>query len=394
MRGFLSGTTALVTLAALAPMPAAAEEPLKLTIGGRYLAAFGGVIGEDENQSPTAGAAQQRDYVLKQDVEVHFRGETTLDNGLTVGVRVELEGQTSNLNGATDPNASTTIGGDQIDAVYVYFDTEWGELRFGDTVEALGSLCYTVPSASNIFGADSPIFNFSNAGVLGYAGTNGTCYGIDGKSTKAVYFSPQISGFNFAVSFTPDNTEDTRNTVAGAGTRPNRNFGQNSENLSIGATYEREFNGFGFVIGGAGSFSFDRENPFTVPLTDNREEYNGYAQFRYAGFTLGGAYSFRDNVANVAAATDIDQEVFGAGATYAWSRYAVGLGWTHGRYENGGIGGSDEQDIYALTGSYVLGPGITIDGLFGYSEYDGARPFFAFRDYETLEIGLGTSIRF
>jgi outer membrane protein OmpU len=380
MRGLLSGTTALVTLAALMPISASADEPVKLTIGGRYLAAFGGTLGEDENLPPTSSFGQQRDYVLKQDVEIHFKGETTFDNGLTVGVRVELEGQTS--------------ANDQIDAVYAYFDTKWGELRFGDTVEALGSLCYTVPSASNIFGADSPLFNFSNAGVLGYAGTNGTCYGVDGKSTKIVYFSPQISGFNFAVSFTPDNTEDTRNTVSGAGTRPNRNFGQNSENLSIGATYEREFNGFGFVIGGGGTFSFDRENPFTVPLTDNREEYNGYAQIRYAGFTLGGAYSFRNNNANVAATTDIDQEVFGAGATYAWSRYAVGLGYTHGRYENGGILGSDEQDIYALTGSYVLGPGITIDGLLGYAEYDGARPFFPLRDYETVEVGIGTSIRF
>jgi len=378
MRGFLLGTTALVTFAAMVPASATADEPVKLTLGGRYLVAFGGTLGEDENLPPMAGIGQQRDYVLKQDVEIHFRGETTFDNGLTVGVRVELEGQTS--------------ANDQIDAVYAYFDTKWGELRFGDTVEALGSLCYTVPSASNIFGADSPIFNFSNAGVLGYSGTNGTCYGIDGKSTKVVYFSPQISGFNFALSFTPDDTEDTRNTVTGASTRPNNNIGQNSENVSIAATYEREFNGFGFVIGGAGSFSFDRENPSTsIFLADERQEYNGYAQFKYAGFTVGGAYSFRDNMADF---FDLDQEVFGAGATYAWSRYAVGMGWTRGRYENGGIAGSDEQDVYALTGSYVLGPGITIDGLFGYSEYDGARPFFAVRDYETLEVGIGTSIRF
>jgi outer membrane protein OmpU len=381
MRGFLSATTALVTLAALMPIAASADQPLKLTIGGRYLAAFGGTLGEDENQPPGSFAAQWRDYVMKQDVEVHFKGETTFDNGLTVGVRVELEGQTS--------------ANDQIDAVYAYFDTKWGELRFGDTIEALGSLCYTVPSASNIFGADSPLFNFSNAGVLGYAGTNGTCYGVDGKSTKAVYFSPQLGGFNFAVSFTPDNTEDTRNTLSGAGTRVSINPGQNSENLSIAATYEREFNGFGFVIGGGGSFSFDRENPSTSTfLADERHEYNGYAQFRYGGFTVGGAYSFRDNMADF---FDVDHEVYGAGATYAWSRYAVGVGWTHGNYDNpglAGIAGSDEQDIYALTGSYVLGPGITVDGLFGYSEYDGARPFFANRDYETLELGIGTSIRF
>jgi hypothetical protein len=381
MRKFLLGSSALAAVAAMAPMKASAEDGIKLTIGGRYFATFGGVIGEDENQPPTSFSAQQRDYVAKQDVEVHFKGETTFDNGLTVGVRVELEGQTS---------------ADQIDSVYAYFDTKWGELRFGDTLEALASLCYTVPSASSIFGADSPIFNFSNAGVLGYAGTNGTCYGVDSKSTKVVYFSPSFSGFHFAASFTPDDTEDTRNTLSGAGTRFKTNFGQNSENLSFGLTYEREFNGFGFVVGGGGTFSLDREYPSSFfPKSDNRQEFNGYAQVRYAGFTLGGAYSFRDSVfEDFLPGDDRDAEVFGAGATYAWSRYAVGMGWTRGRYENGSIFGSDQYDVYALTGSYVLGPGITIDALLGYSEYDGARPFFASRDYETVEIGVGTAIRF
>jgi outer membrane protein OmpU len=382
MRRILLGSTALAAVAAvLAPGTASAEEGLRLTLGGRYLAAFGGLIGEDENLSPTDTRGQLRDYVMKQDVEIHFKGETTFDNGLTVGVRVELEGQTST---------------DQIDSVYAYFDTKWGELRFGDTLESLASLCYTVPSASSIFGADSPIFNFSNAGVTGYAGTNGTCYGIDSKSTKVVYFSPTFSGFNFAVSFTPDDTEDTRNTLSGAGTRFRTNTGQNSENISVAATYEREFNGFGFVIGGGGSFSMDREYPDgTTFRTDNREELNAYAQFRYAGFTVGGAYSYRDAVSeDIAAGDDIDAEVFGAGATYAWSRYAVGVGWTRGRYEHGFGLGSDQYDVYALTGSYVLGPGITIDGLLGYSDYRGPRPFFEDRDYQAVEVGLGTSVRF
>ena len=152
-------------------------------------------------------------------MEVYFLGETTLENGLTVGARVELEGQTS---------------ADQIDAVFAYFSGSFGEVRFGDTFEALAQLCYTVPSASSIFGADSPLFNFSNAGIAGYSGTNGTCYGIDDKSTKLVYFSPSFGGFQFAASFTPDNTEDTRNTLDGAGTRFQNNTGELSEN-SLGS---------------------------------------------------------------------------------------------------------------------------------------------------------------
>src|SRR5262249_30041403 len=163
-----------------------------------------------------------RNYVFKQDVEVYFLGETVLDNGLTVGARVELEGQTS---------------GDQIDAVFAYFSGGFGEIRFGDTSEALAQMCYLVPSASGIFGADSPNFNFSNARVVSFGPTNGTCYGVDDKSTKLVYFSPNFGGFSFAASFTPDGTEDTRNTLNGFGTRGNNDQTTNSENISAAINY-------------------------------------------------------------------------------------------------------------------------------------------------------------
>jgi hypothetical protein len=42
-----------------------------------------------------------------------------------------------------------------------------------------------VPSASELFGADSPDFNFSNAGSIGYNATNGTCYSVDDNSFLA-----------------------------------------------------------------------------------------------------------------------------------------------------------------------------------------------------------------
>jgi len=75
-----------------------------------------------------------------------------------------------------------------------------------------------VPSASAIFGADSPNFNFSNAGINGYGATNGTCYGVDDKSTKIVYFSPNFAGFSFAHRSRP--TAPRIPTILhGAGTR-------------------------------------------------------------------------------------------------------------------------------------------------------------------------------
>jgi hypothetical protein len=147
---------------------AAAADGVKLSLGGRYKGTAG-VVFDDFSASSGVNDNDVRNYVFKQDVEVYFSGETVLDNGLTVGARIELEGQTS---------------GDQIDSVYAYFSGGFGQVRFGDTFEAYAQLCSLVPSASELFGADSADFNFSNAGIAGYAATNGTCYGVDDNSTK------------------------------------------------------------------------------------------------------------------------------------------------------------------------------------------------------------------
>src|SRR5262249_52090001 len=285
-----------------------------------------------------------------------------------------------------------------------YFSGGYGELRFGDTAEALAQLCYLVPSASSIFGADSPNFNFSNAGVIGYGATNGTCYGVDSNSTKIVYFSPTFPGFHFAASFTPDNTEDTRNPVDGAGTRFNNDPGQNSENLSVAGTFTHDFNGVGLVVGGGATWSFQREAavappaPFTSTPPGKRREYNGYAQVSFAGFTVGGAVSDRINMSNSFAETD--DLIYGAGVTYNWDAWTVGVGWTHGSYDNvvhplapttAAVGGTDDHDVISLTAAYALGPGIELDGVVEYDRYSGSG---AGDGYEGLAFGAGTLINF
>ena len=396
MKKALLGTTALIA-AGLAIGDAYAADGVKLSIGGRYMGAAGVLFAEDADGYAESST---RNYVFKQDVEVYFLGETVLDNGLTVGARVELEGQTS---------------GDQIDAVFAYFSGGFGEIRFGDTGEAMAQLCYLVPSASAIFGADSPNFNFSNAGIAGYGGTNGTCYGVDDKSTKLVYFSPNFAGFSFAASFTPDNTEDTRNFDGGAGTRFKINGpavtggltprgGQNSENLSLGANFTHDFNGVNLVLGGGGTWSFDRENS----NVDERRDYNAYAQVGFAGFTFGGAMGFRQN----RGADGSDDLVYGAGITYNWDAWTIGFGYTHGIYELAQPGTSitdtagaaittatsdvtDYSNIFSLTASYALGPGIQIDGVAEYYDYQGAGDAFAGdRDFSGFAVGLGTLISF
>ena len=308
---------------------------------------------------------------------MHFDGSTTLDNGLTVGVHVELEGQTSD---------------DQIDQVYAYFSGGWGQVFFGDTSEALAQMCYLSPDGANgIFGSDSPWFNFSNAAAItpgpggdGYAGTNGTCFGLDDNSTKIVYFSPTFGGFSFAASFAPDGTEDTRNTVSGAGTRFENDPGQFSDIVSVAANYNQDFNGVTFIIGGGGTWSMDREA--NANNVDDASDYNAYVQVAYAGFTFGGATEWRYNFG----AEGQDARIFSTGVSYGIDAWTFGLGWSHGDYEMGV--GTDNLDVIALTTGYKLGPGVTLAGVLEFDDYDSDSPVSG--SDASFSFGLGTEIDF
>lgn len=376
MRSTLLNSTMLVALGFVV-RNAAAADGVKLEIGGSYQGAAGVVFSEDFSGSSGVGGSDVRNYVFKQDVEIHFSGETTLSNGLAVGAYIELQGQTDTE--------------DQIDKVYAYFGGSFGELRFGDLEEAYAQLCYQVPSASQLFGADSPNFNFSNAGIAGFDATNGTCAGLDDNSTKVVYFSPAFGGFQFAASFAPDNTEDTRNTLQGAGTRLTNDEDQNSETLSLAVSFQQDFNGVNIIAGGGATQSFQKEtNPDN---TDRARSYNAYAQVGFSGFTFGVASELRENFGS----TSADQWVYGAGGTYEWDKWTVGLGWTHGDYEKV-VGANDvgpfnaDHDIVSMTASYALAAGISIDGVLEYSNYksrDAEGP-----DYQGIAAGLGTNIDF
>ena len=106
--------------------------------------------------------------------------------------------------------------------------------------------------------------------------------------------------------------------------------------------------------------------------------------------SLGGAAAYRPN--SNACFDGAHGLVYGAGGTYSWDAWSIGLGWTHGEYDIGLSPVADEHDIVAFTAEYDLAPGISVDAVVVYSNYDsGVLPAF---DYESVAIGIGTLITF
>jgi hypothetical protein len=383
MKQILLGTTALVA-AGLVASNAHAAQGVQLGIGGYYAAAAGFLFDQDDsNDDP---GAHTRNVVFRQDVEVHFKGETTLDNGLTVGARIELEGQQSN---------------DQIDEVWAYFKGGWGQIRFGDDDDASEQLHYLIPNASNDFGVDTPYFEFANnhAGFTnGVFQTNSTVLNISSDSTKIIYFSPTFAGFNFAISFAPDQVQDGYSYYTGGGGTNFTNVTGRTQNIASAAlNYEHDFNGIGLATGIGGSEAQWSQTGGTTNV-QTTWGVDGHVIVTYAGFTLGGAGRYQNNWLTASGA---DLWVAGVGGTYNWDAWTVGLAWSHGNYEYQVGNSADKIDIIQITGRYDLGPGISIDGMLGYNHMDGGAASLNsdgtvnnHNDNNTWEAGVGFFIGF
>jgi hypothetical protein len=416
MKHTLLGTTALVAAGLFVGEAYAAEGGVTLELGGRYYGTYGSHFDtQDGEDGGVDDSDLDRGDVVKQDVEVHFRGEAVLDNGLTVGARVELEGQTS---------------ADQIDVVFAYFSGGFGEFRVGDTADAYAQLCYTAPSATRVagnamFAADSPTFNFSNAGVFGYGGTNGTCYGATDNATKMVYFSPNFAGFSFALSYAPDGSEDTRNFDDGFGTRsdsdPIGSADAGSEEYSAALQFTHDFNGVNVAVGGGAAFIDDIEGD-GLGFVDEGDlskpvHYNAYAQVGLGigdgMLTVGAAWALRGNQGNFLAATvvpggptvvtavhdDLDDMIWAVGIVYGVDAWKIGASYSHGDYETACTDVldddecSDDYDIITVDANYALGPGVDVGAMVEWDSYDPGDGRDA-AEYDALSAGLGLYIGF
>ena len=136
MKRLLLGTTALVA-AGVIGAPAQAADPIKLSLGG-YFQAYWGYANQDDG----VGRAGEnlRNHGFYREGEIYFRGETELDNGITVGVNVQLEAEAC---------------ADQIDESYIYFEGAFGRLEFGAIDGAHARTHVFNPSA---FGGGGPDF--------------------------------------------------------------------------------------------------------------------------------------------------------------------------------------------------------------------------------------------
>jgi outer membrane protein OmpU len=342
----ISGLTLLIT-------PAHAE--INLEISG-YFKGYVAWVDQDEISS-----TKTNDFDIVRDTEVHFSGETILDNSLTVGAHIETD-----ADGSDDFNIVES---------YLYLSGDWGRINIGSEDGASYLLQVTAPSAdSNYDGIRQYInpFNFYAAGaVLSRDYANDPT----GKTDKLTYLSPVFNGFQGGITFSPD-TDFADSYGIGLDDVP----GEIDQTYEIAARYEGEFNNIGVILGGGYSFGELKTPAFM--WNDDRKVWNVGLDIDIGPFGLGTIYTEDNN-----ATQEIETDTIVIGADYTTGPFKIGAS-----YLNSDISTEAELDRYTGGLTYEYGPGMSIRGSINYIHTEEQSPSTV--NAEGIALLIGTQVEF
>jgi hypothetical protein len=347
MKKILLGSTAIVAAGMIASVPSAdAASKMKLGVGGYMEQWFGFTSGDD-------GVAQDYSgFDIKSDPEVFFKGSTTLDNGLKIGVNVQLEAQQ---------------GGDQIDEQYMTVSGEFGQIIIGDENSAMYKMHYA-PSDFGIGmnSGDNTAWNKPVSDAEGDSINMGSHYRSPfgatyiepdavNDSAKISYFTPRKMGFQLGVSYAPDANQDSNGL-------PNRDAA-NTDYIMVGLNFKQKMGAMSVGISGGYGTVTD-----AAVGSDEPEATSFGIKLGMGGASAGVSY------ANFSDHGNKDQEGINAGVAYSQGKMGVSLAYYHGEKDgnNGSattLDGQAERDVIHLSGKYALGPGVTLAGTLGHAVY-------------------------
>ena len=318
------------------------------------------------------------------DGEIHFNGEFTLDNGITVGAQVELESFSS---------------GDQIDENYAYLEGSFGRVRLGSENSASYMMQYAAPNVGVPINsgwvtsfipavADASTSASFNGQAIGATPFNANSSFTTPGSTadfrhpsistfvdwgndenNVTYFTPRIAGFQVGATYTP--------TITGSGDGANfptnalqetADDGDGNHGVSLGANYVQSFNGVDVALAGGYNVVTD-ENP--AIYGDSPFMANAGINIGYGGFTVGGSWAHQDSENPAGNDFGNDGDSFDLGASYSTGPWSVGVTGFYSEVE-GQASNSSEDELTSLQGGveYALGPGVTTSFSVLYGEWE------------------------
>lgn len=346
MKKLLIGSTALVAAGMLAGNASAADK-IKLSLGG-YMDNF---IGMSTNKSSylntISGQPNIGGFDVQQDSEVHVIGSTKLDNGLTVGVKWEMETNA----GAQSANTDSA-------SVYISSAT-LGTIDLGSDDNAADKM-HNAPSTASSFNleiGDNAQWIQAPSKVTYERWTRSTgakdYYGIS-------YRSPSFGGFQVGGSYT-----------AGTDENPQTSNGAISDKdmWTAAVAYSGKFSDVSvkadlfYAAQGSGE-THGSLNPAGM------DQVGGGLKIGFGAFEVAGAYRSIDQ-GKATGGSSMDGKVFSVGAGYTSGPMQVTISWLRSKMEGSvAVAADDQVDLYTLQGGYDLGGGVKLSAVLEKAKYD------------------------
>ena len=343
----MSALTGALALAGSGALADGKPVPIKLLLSGKF-EVLGGYAAqrqsfEKSSDADVDGTTHYGALNILSSSEIHVTGSTRLENGLTVSVVVEFEGDQFTHNGSGSDNA--------IDKSYLAVAGSFGQIRIGSTNAGSHDLVNTAPNVGALShdGGDTDdwILQPGNSAVGGPDTDIGA-----GDITRIAYVSQEIGGFTLGASYQP--TAATTETMPAIG----GNSGADAQTYDIGIAYAGMF--------GQAAFSADVQY-YRVQggAAVSVESWRGGANLRLGRLALGGSYRrLRDTASGVSGtAASSDEDAWEIGFTYAGSGWSAGLAMaTANRPLSNAVPGGDSVTKYVLGVSYNISTGVDLLG--------------------------------
>jgi len=381
MKKQLLTTTALVAAGVLTVSGAALADAPKLTLGGSTEQIFG--VGNNDDAFDAASGFNRTGFDQHSDGEVHFNGAVTLDNGIKIRTRVELESNSDNtavagttangINGA--PAAGNT---DYIDEHWMRISGSFGEVRLGSgdpagmamTTGFLGTWSTNV-ALNMAFDSNDWV---SKPGTVGPAAMLVNRVDLSSDAEHISYFTPRFAGFQAGISYVPSAQEDVNNQRAST-------LVADSEGWSLGLNYVGKFGGVG--VGVAAGYAIMNEVATVAGGTagvKDPEVWGVGARVDFAGFRVAISWVDKNDQSTLVGGVPVagggaGQEAFEIGLRYTFGPNAVSIAHMSVETDSAVLAANgDESKSTFISYRRTLGPGVSWQAAAIFADHDDGAP--------------------
>lgn len=345
---------------AVSMVSAQAAEPVKLSIGGEMTQWFGYA---DNDVKGFNDVDQQSDALI------NFSGETALDNGLTVGVRVVTQATQRKNAYSNGPNRNVKYA-------YGYISGKYGLLSLGQQQNIGIKIHNSAPDVSTIGAQDGNWMNWivapsgkttsASGNSFGFNDINMATYVVDDRAADKInYFTPTWNGLQAGFTYVPDTNLGNTGALSMA-----QKYGADNSAGDLyvaGLSYKQDFNGVGL----GADVSYIAGNLASGVAEYKLNAVQSGISVSYKDFTLGGSYLNRSSGTGREAKALVQAgDFWDVGLSYDADPWAVSFVYYQGNARTFDTTQKDQTRLFNLGGRYNLGPGINLTGSIFHADYD------------------------